>query len=65
MSRSPPENFTVAVVSLGGRFSNEWPAMSWQQAVTLARQAKREWPSRLVFAGDAKHVWRITDDGLE
>lgn len=53
--------FTVAVVSVGGRFFNEWTVMSWQQAVALARQAAREWPSRLVFLSDGVHVWRIEE----
>lgn len=47
--------------SVGGRFFSEWTVMSWQQAVALARQARKEFPSRLVFLGDSKHVWRIDE----
>ena len=55
------EQFTVAVVSVRGRFFAEWPAKSWQQAIALARQARKEFPSREVFVGDGTHVWRIDE----
>jgi len=55
------ERYTVAIVSIRGRFTSEFHCMSWQQAVALARQAKREFPARHVFLSDGVHVWRIEE----
>ncbi len=56
---TPPESYTVAVVSR--HFNHEWHVGNWAQAVKLARQAAKEFPGRLVFFGDSRHVWLLSE----
>jgi hypothetical protein len=55
------QGYYVAAVSHEGKWFNEWRAPTWRLAIELAPRAKREFPSRLVFFSDGRHVWRMEE----